>query len=163
MTARTANTNDEMPNDVARDTAVATDDLRLERTDEAKPFWKIAPLYKAQLKALAVIWLALTAAYILVGLAIVQWWEPSGGGEAEARLAQWFDDQRSDERNNLAKIGSAKTTESFGRICSSRVLPLTAYRPRSSLEPLKFAISKRHVAPGSMPSSTVNQPLLVER
>ena len=91
----------------ATDTPVATDERTVDQPVEAKPFWKIAPLHKAQWKALAVIWLAVVAAYVLVGLAIVQWWEPSGGGEAEARLSKWFDDQRTDERNHLAKIGSA--------------------------------------------------------
>jgi membrane-associated phospholipid phosphatase len=89
------------------DTPTSTEARTLDSTGEAKPFWKIPPLHKAQLKALAVIWLAVVAAYVLVGLAIVQWWEPSGGGKAEARFSQWLDDHRTDQRNQWAKIGSA--------------------------------------------------------
>ena len=76
------------------------------------------------------IWLASTAAYVLVGLAIVQWWEPSGGGEAEARLSQWFDDQRTDQRNHLAEIGSAfsNTETKIGLLLILCPLMLWMYR-----------------------------------
>ncbi|HZB43213.1 MAG TPA: phosphatase PAP2 family protein [Ilumatobacter sp.] len=118
---RTATTNDVTANDVttnpdtdhldtdhvAIDTPSATNHRTLDATPDAKPFWKVPPLHKPQLKALAVIWVAMTTAYVLVGLAIVQWWEPSGGGRAEARLSRWLDDQRTDQRNDLATIGSA--------------------------------------------------------
>ncbi len=75
--------------------------------DHPKPFWKVPPLHKAQVKSLALIWLVVTTAYVLVGLAIVHLWEPSGAGRADARVSQWFDDQRTDQRNNLATHGSA--------------------------------------------------------
>ena len=117
-------------NDAVADASIASDERTVDRPVEPKPFWKIAPLHKAQLKALAVIWLAVVAAYVLVGLAIVQWWEPSGGGEAEARLSQWFDDQRTDERNHLAKIGSAfsNTETKIGLLLILCPLMLWMYR-----------------------------------
>jgi undecaprenyl-diphosphatase len=83
-----------------------TDVRSLEHPD-TKPWWKVPPLHKAQLKMLAAIWLALTVAYVLVGLAIVHLWEPSAGGRADARVSSWFADHRTDQRNHLAKIGSA--------------------------------------------------------
>ena len=98
--------------------------------EEAKPFWKIPPLHKAQLKALAVIWLAVVAAYVLVGLAVVHLWEPSGGGKAEARFSQWLDDHRTDQRNHLAKIGSAfsNTETKIGLLLILCPLMLWMYR-----------------------------------
>src|SRR5687768_17233950 len=92
---------------VAIETPFATDHRTLDATPDAKPFWKVPPLHKPQVKALALIWVAMTAAYVLVGLAIVQWWETSGGGRAEARLSRWLDGHRTDQRNDLATIGSA--------------------------------------------------------
>jgi len=100
--------------DLDRDvTSVDTPDAPIttgERTADAvpaKPWWKVPPLHKHQLKMLALIWLALTAAYIVVGLAIVHLWEPSGAGRADERLSEWFADHRTEQRNDIAKIGSA--------------------------------------------------------
>lgn len=76
-------------------------------TADERPFWKVPPLHKSQYKMLALTWLALTAAYVLVGLAVVHLWEPSAGGRADARVAEWLNDRRTDERNHLAEIGSA--------------------------------------------------------
>lgn len=81
-----------------------------DRTADAvpdKPWWKVPPLHKPQLKMLALIWLAVTAAYVVVGFAVVHLWEPSGGGRTEARLNKWFADHRTDQLNHMAKIGSA--------------------------------------------------------
>jgi undecaprenyl-diphosphatase len=88
------------------------DHRTLETTDRSQPvgdvpFWKVPPLHKAQVKVLALAWLAMTAAYVLVGLAIVHWWEPSAAGHADARLSQWFADRRTDDRNRIAIHGSA--------------------------------------------------------
>jgi undecaprenyl-diphosphatase len=91
----------------AIDTPSASDHRTLDATPDAKSFWKVPPLHKPQVKALALIWVGMTAAYVIVGLAIVQWWEPSGGGRAEARLSEWLDGHRTDQRNDLATIGSA--------------------------------------------------------
>ena len=90
-------------------TPVATDPGATDpgATTDAKPWWKVPPIHKAQLKVLALFWLVMTAAYVVVGFAIVHWWEPSAGGKAEARFSQWLDDHRSDQRNHLAKIGSS--------------------------------------------------------
>ena len=52
---------------------------------ETKAVEQVLPIHKAQLKVLALFWLVMTAAYVLVGFAIVHWWEPSAGGKAEAR------------------------------------------------------------------------------
>jgi membrane-associated phospholipid phosphatase len=119
---------------VDRTTNVTTPPLAPETVatteEEARPFWKVPPLHKAQLKALAVLWLAVVAAYVLVGLAIVQWWEPSGGGKAEARVSQWLDDHRTDQRNDLAKIGSAfsNTETKIGLLLILCPLMLWMYR-----------------------------------
>jgi len=87
--------------------AVRVDDRPVEPAQDSKPWWKVPPLHKHQLKMLALIWLALTAAYVVVGFAIVHLWEPSAAGRADARVSQWFDDRRTDRLNHLAKIGSA--------------------------------------------------------
>jgi undecaprenyl-diphosphatase len=84
-----------------------SDDRSLEPAPDSKPWWKVPPLHKAQVKMLVLIWLALTAAYVVVGFAIVHLWEPSAGGRADARVSQWFADHRTDRLNHLAKIGSA--------------------------------------------------------
>ena len=86
---------------------LASDPLAVDGQVETKPWWKVPPLHKRQVKSLVLIWIALTTAYVLVGLAIVHLWEPSAGGRADARVSQWFDDHRTDQRNQLAKIGSA--------------------------------------------------------
>jgi membrane-associated phospholipid phosphatase len=111
---RTSTTNDvtnhvtnHATNHVDTDAPFATDHRALQATPEATPYWKIPPLHKAQLKSLALIWAGMTTAYVLVGLAIVEWWEPSAGGRADARLIRWLDAHRTEQRNDLATIGSA--------------------------------------------------------
>ena len=120
----------EVDQTVATDTTLATEHRDLDTTGEAKPFWKIPPLHKHQVKMLAVIWLAVVAAYVLVGLAVVHLWEPSGGGKAEARFSQFLDDHRTDQRNHLAKIGSAfsNTETKIGLLLILCPLMLWMYR-----------------------------------
>jgi len=101
--------------DVTTDAAPTTTDSPTTRPDpdtvdragETKPWWKVPPLHKAQVGWLVLIWLAMTAAYVLVGEAIVHWWEPSSAGKADERLSQWYADHRTDRLTHLAKIGSA--------------------------------------------------------
>jgi len=89
----------------AKTTEAKTTEART--TAEAKPWWKVPPLHKAQLKSLALIWLVMTAAYVLVGEAIVHWWEPSSAGRDDERISQWFADHRTGQRTHLTKIGSS--------------------------------------------------------
>lgn len=77
------------------------------RADDTKPWWKVAPLHKAQVKSMVLIWLALTTAFVIVGFAIVHLWEPSAAGRADARISEWFNDRRTDRLNHLAETGSA--------------------------------------------------------
>jgi membrane-associated phospholipid phosphatase len=107
-----------------------SDDGALEQAAADKPWWKVPPLHKAQLKSLALIWVALTTAYVLVGLAIVHLWEPSAAGRADARVSQWFDDRRTDRLNHLAKIGSAfsNTETKIGLLIVLCPLMLWMYR-----------------------------------
>ena len=88
------------------------------------------PLHKPQVKSLVLIWIALTTAYVLVGLAIVHLWDPSAGGRADARVSQWFDDHRTDQRNHLAEIGSAfsNTETKIGLLIILCPLMLWMYR-----------------------------------
>ena len=127
---QTVTTTDAARNNATTNSSRAADYGVLDADAEAKPFWKIPPLHKAQLKALAVIWLALTAAYVLVGFAIVEWWEPSGGGKTEARLNGWLDAHRTDQRNHIAKIGSAfsNTETKIGLLLILCPLMLWMYR-----------------------------------
>jgi undecaprenyl-diphosphatase len=101
-----------------------------ERDAESTPYWKIAPLHRRQCKLLAVAWAVSTAVYVVVGLAIVEWWEPSVGGEADARLNEWLDGHRTGGRNHLAEIGSAlsDTATKFGLLFVTLPLMLWMYR-----------------------------------
>jgi undecaprenyl-diphosphatase len=112
------------------DTPFATDYRVVATSEQAKPFWKVPPLDKPQIRMLAVLWLGLTTAYVLVGLAIVHWWEPSAGGAADARLSDWFDARRTDQRNELAIHGSAlsNTETKIGLLLVLCPLMLWMYR-----------------------------------
>ena len=74
---------------------------------DTKPFWKVPPLHKRDVRLLFAVYVGLTAIYTLVGLAIVKWWEPSAAGRADADVNRWFADGRTDSRTRLADIGSA--------------------------------------------------------
>jgi membrane-associated phospholipid phosphatase len=108
----------------------ATSAVPIDVLDEPKPFWKVPPLHKAQVKSLAVMWAVLTGAYLLVGLAVVHLWEPSRAGRADARVSEWFNDQRTGQRNELAEIGSAfsNTETKIGLLIVLCPLMLWMYR-----------------------------------
>jgi membrane-associated phospholipid phosphatase len=127
---QTVTTNEATRQNASTNSSRAADYPTLDTEIEMKPFWKIPPLHKAQLKALVVIWLGLTTAYVLVGFAIVEWWEPSGGGKTEARLNGWLDAHRTDQRNHIAKIGSAfsNTETKIGLLLILCPLMLWMYR-----------------------------------
>ena len=63
---------------------------------DTKPFWKVPPLHKRDVRLLFAVYVGLTAIYTLVGLAIVKWWEPSAAGRADADVNRWFADGRTD-------------------------------------------------------------------
>jgi undecaprenyl-diphosphatase len=100
------------------------------RPVDERPWWKVAPLHKAQVKSMVLIWLALTTAYVLVGFAIVHLWEPSAAGRADARISEWFNDRRTDRLNHLAEIGSAfsNTETKIGLLIILCPLMLWMYR-----------------------------------
>ncbi len=119
---------------------MASDDPTAEHADDTQPpdahpdgtqkWWKVAPLHKAQVKLMVLIWLALTTAYVVVGFAIVHLWEPSAAGRADARVSEWFNDRRTDRLNHLADIGSAfsNTETKIGLLIILCPLMLWMYR-----------------------------------
>ena len=87
-------------------------------TAPIRPWHKVPPLHKRQVKILALAYVALTAIYIAVGFAITEWWEPSAAGDREADLNRWLESHRTESRNTLAEWGSAlSNTETKIALC----------------------------------------------
>ncbi len=84
------------------------DDIGLERSSQPdRPFWKVAPLDRHDVRILAIAYVVLTAIYLAVGWMIVNWWESSALGEAEADVNRWLEARRTDDLTHLAELGSA--------------------------------------------------------
>jgi undecaprenyl-diphosphatase len=111
-------------------TTEASEATEAYEASEGKPYWKVAPLHRRQFKLLALAWAGLTAIYVVIGLAIVHWWEPSAFGEADARLNEWLDGHRTDGRNHLAERASAlsDTETKIGLLLLTLPLMLWMYR-----------------------------------
>lgn len=72
-----------------------------------RPFWKVAPIDRRGYEVIAASFVGLTIVYSLVGLMIVEWWEPSGAGRVDADISRWFERNRTDRLTEFAHIGSA--------------------------------------------------------
>jgi undecaprenyl-diphosphatase len=109
--------------------ATRLDDVA-EPPSSVTPYWKVAPLRKPQVKRLAAVWAIGTAVYVVIGLIIVELWEPSAAGAADARVTTWFEDRRTDSRTHLADIGSAlsNTETKIGLVLVLLPLMLWMYR-----------------------------------
>jgi len=98
--------------------------------DVAKPWYKVAPLHKHQVKLLVLAWVVMTTIYVGVGFAIREWWEPSAAGRRDADINRWLADHRTDSRNQLAEWGSAlSNTETKIALCLM-LLPLMLWMYR---------------------------------
>jgi len=92
----------------SRSEVTETAGFEAERGDDTdRPFWKVAPLHRHDVKMLAIAYVVLTSIYVAVGWMIVNWWESSPLGEAEADLNRWLEDRRTDDLTHLAELGSA--------------------------------------------------------
>jgi membrane-associated phospholipid phosphatase len=89
-----------------------------------RPFWKVAPLHRRDYGVLAVWYLVLTAIYLAVGWMIVNWWESSPLGDAEADVNRWLEDQRTDDLTHLAELGSALSNTETKIALALVMLPL---------------------------------------
>ena len=120
---------------VARATGVAgprtdlVEDRTPRETDE-RPFWKVPPLRRHDYGTLFGVWAAMTAAYCLVGLAIVHSWEPSALGTADADISRWFEDRRTDTWTRLAHWGSALSDTETKVVLVLGMLPLMLWMYR---------------------------------
>jgi membrane-associated phospholipid phosphatase len=92
--------------------------------DAERPFWRVAPLHRRDYRVLAVSYVVLTTIYLAVGWMIVNWWESSPLGEAEADVNRWLEDGRTDDRTHLAELGSALSNTETKIALGLMLLPL---------------------------------------
>lgn len=98
--------------------------------DGERPFWKVAPLGRRDVGVLAVAYVILAAIYLAIGWMIVHWWDRSSGGRSEAEVNRWFEDARTDRRNNLAEFGSALSNTETKIVMVLALLPLMLWMYR---------------------------------
>ena len=89
-----------------------------------RPFWKVAPLHRHDYRVLAISYVVLTALYLAVGWTIVNVWESSPLGEAEADFSRWLEDGRTDDLTHLAELGSALSNTETKIALALMLLPL---------------------------------------
>lgn len=89
-----------------------------------RPFWKVAPLHRRDYGVLAAFYVVLTSMYLAVGWMIVNWWETSPLGEAEADVNRWLEDRRTDNLKHLAELGSALSNTETKIALGLMLLPL---------------------------------------
>jgi membrane-associated phospholipid phosphatase len=94
------------------------------RPSDAPAFWKISPLRTPQVALLAAAWLVLTTTYVLGGLALKHWWDPSAGGDAETRLHDWLQAAHTDTATRAAELGSQLTDPTTKKALVVVLLPL---------------------------------------
>lgn len=69
--------------------------------------WTSPPLRREGFALLVGGWLALSLVTTLLGLALVEWWEPSTFGEADADVNRWWEARRTPLLDEVAAFGSA--------------------------------------------------------
>lgn len=79
-------------------------DIDLVEPDEIR--WKTSPIDKHGAGLMAATFVVMTAILTAVGFAIVEWWEGSAAGEADADLNRWFEDRRTPAWTDAAEIVS---------------------------------------------------------
>jgi membrane-associated phospholipid phosphatase len=85
-------------------------DRHIDRDDDRdidRPGWRTPPFDLRGLGLIVVAYVVLTGTLTLVGLAIVEWWEPSSAGRSDGDVNRWFERRRTDDWTHLAEIGSA--------------------------------------------------------
>src|SRR5215207_3334826 len=93
-------------------------------------FWKIPPLQRPQLTLLGMWWCVVTVAYVLVGLAIKRWWEPSAAGAMEVRIQNWMGVRRTDTSTRWAETVSALADTRLKQGVALALLPLMLWMYR---------------------------------
>lgn len=73
----------------------------------SRPWWKSSPLTWSDVGLLTLAYLVATAVYWAVGLLIVNVWEGSAWGEADADLSRWFESHRTEAWTDAAHFASA--------------------------------------------------------
>ncbi len=91
---------------------------------EERPFWKVAPLDRSDVGVLALAYVVLTVIFCAVGLLIVNGWEPSSLGTADADASRWFEDRRTSQLTHLAELGSALSNTETKIVLVVGLLPL---------------------------------------
>lgn len=69
--------------------------------------WKESPIDRRGGLMMVATWAVSTVVLTVVGLAIVEWWEPGASGERDADLIRWFEDRRTDRLDEVAHFASA--------------------------------------------------------
>ena len=82
----------------------ATTDTDLVEPTEIR--WKTSPIDKHGAGLMLGTFVVMTAILTAVGFAIVEWWDGSAAGEADADLNRWFEERRTPAWNDAAEIVS---------------------------------------------------------
>jgi undecaprenyl-diphosphatase len=72
-----------------------------------RPWWKTSPLTWSDVGLLALAYLAATAVYWVLGLVLLNVWEGSSVGEADAEFSRWLEGNRTEGWTEAAHLGSA--------------------------------------------------------
>ena len=91
---------------------------------------KAAPLGRREVGVLALAYVILTPIYLAIGWMIVRWWDGSSLGRSEAGVNRWFEDARTDRRNQLAEFGSALSNTETKIALVVALLPLMLWMYR---------------------------------
>lgn len=108
-------------------TSVQPPSLPHAECNASRPWWKCPPLTRHEVGILFLAYVALTAIYSLVGLAVTRWWEGSAAGEADADVIRWFESNRTSSRTDLAEFGSALSDTETKIALALALLPLTLW------------------------------------
>lgn len=76
-------------------------------TDRDPIDWKTSPIDRRGWTMMATTWAATTIVLVVVGLAIVEWWEGSAAGDRDADLIRWLEDRRTGTLDEVAFAASA--------------------------------------------------------
>ena len=85
---------------------VDTDTTDADLVEPAEIRWKTSPIDKRGAGMMAATFVVMTAITTAVGLAVVEWWDGSSAGEADADLNRWLEERRTPSWNHIAEIVS---------------------------------------------------------
>ena len=76
------------------------------REENRTEWWKVTPLDRRGWLVMAGAYVAMTACLTIIGLALVEWSDPSWAGDVDARPNRWLERQRTEKWTELAEFGS---------------------------------------------------------